>query len=89
MVDVHGSEVSIAAELKRESEEKQGKQLRTERVYGMQRRSFTLASEVDEDKVVARYADGVLSLVLPKRPAGQQADPDQLSGAATPCLPKA
>jgi HSP20 family protein len=67
MVDVHGSEVSIAAELKRESEEKQGKQLRTERVYGMQRRSFTLASEVDEDNVVARYADGVLSLVLPKK----------------------
>jgi hypothetical protein len=72
MVDVHGSEVSIAAELKRESEEKQGKQLRTERVYGMQRRSFTLASEVDEDKVVARYADGVLSLVLPKK-AGRAA----------------
>jgi HSP20 family protein len=67
MVDVHGNEVSIAAELKRESEETSGKQLRTERVYGMQRGSFTLASDVDEAGVTARYADGVLSLVLPKK----------------------
>lgn len=67
MVDVQGNEVSIAAEMKRESEEKQGKQLRTERAYGVQRRSFTLASDVDEASVTAHYADGVLSLVLPKK----------------------
>jgi len=67
MVDVQGNEVSIAAELKRVSEESQGKQLRTERVYGVQRRTFTLACDVDEDNVSARYADGVLTLVLPKQ----------------------
>ncbi|TFW23130.1 Hsp20/alpha crystallin family protein [Duganella callida] len=66
-VDVQGNVVSIAAELKSESEEKHGKQLRTERAYGLQRRSFTLDHEVDEAKVQAHYSDGVLALTLPKK----------------------
>jgi HSP20 family protein len=30
-------------------------------------RSFTLGHEVDETKAQARYADGVLTLTLPKK----------------------
>lgn len=66
-VDVEGGVVSITAELKHESEVKTGKLLRTERSYGVQRRSFTLAHDIDDTKVVASYADGVLSLSLPKK----------------------
>lgn len=68
-VDVEGGVVSIMAELKHESEVRTGKQLRTERVYGEQRRSFTLPHEIDEAKVVASYAEGVLTLNLPKKSA--------------------
>ena len=73
-VDVQGNEVSISAELKQESEEKHGKQLRSECFHGAQRRSFTLAHDIDDAHVVARYADGVLSLTLPKKAgkAGRQ-----------------
>ncbi|MTV36341.1 Hsp20/alpha crystallin family protein [Duganella radicis] len=73
-VDVQGNEVSISAELKHESEEKLGKQLRSECFRGAQRRSFTLAHDIDDANVVARYADGVLSLTLPKKAgkAGRQ-----------------
>lgn len=66
-VDVEGNHVSIRAELKRESEEKHGKQLRTERFYGEQQRSFTLAHDIDDGKVSASYAEGVLQLTLPKK----------------------
>lgn len=66
-IDVQGNEVSISAELKRESEQKEGKSLRSERYYGRQSRSFTLAHDIDDSKVEARYADGVLVLTLPKK----------------------
>jgi HSP20 family protein len=66
-VDVEGNVVSISAELKRESEEKRGKTLRSERYYGAQTRSFTVAHEIDESKVEAKYVEGVLSLTLPKK----------------------
>lgn len=66
-VDVEGNQVTISAELKRETEQKEGKSLRTERYYGEQTRSFTLSSDIDDAKVEAKYADGVLVLTLPKK----------------------
>jgi HSP20 family protein len=57
-VDVVGNDVTICAELKRESDKKDGKTLRSERYYGVQTRRFTLSSEIDEAKVEARYSDG-------------------------------
>src|SRR3982750_1647935 len=39
---------------------------RSERVYGMFERSFTMPGTVDAEKIVARYEHGVLTLVLPK-----------------------
>lgn len=67
-LEVEGNQVSIKAEVKREAEEKSGKSLRSERYYGQQSRSFTLEHDIDDSKVVAKYADGVLELTLPKKP---------------------
>ena len=70
-VSVEGNQVSIQAEVKKEKEEKDnGKVLRSERYYGSMYRSFTLPMEVDQAKADARYADGVLQLVLPKKAGG-------------------
>jgi len=67
-VSVEGNRVSISAEVKKEKEEKEGdKVIRSERSYGMASRSFTLADEVDQGKVQAKYADGILELTLPKK----------------------
>jgi len=67
-VSVEGNRVSISAEVKKEKEEKEGdKVIRSERSYGMASRSFSLADEVDQDKVQAKYADGILELTLPKK----------------------
>lgn len=65
---VDGGTVSLSAEIKNEKEVKEGdKVLRSERYFGSVSRSFTLPQDVDESAVVAKYADGVLELQLPKR----------------------
>jgi len=67
-VSIDGNEVTISGEIKKESEEKKGGEvLRSERYYGKVSRSFTLPHDVDEAKVVAKYADGVLKLTLPMK----------------------
>ena len=67
-VSIDGNQVSVSTEVKHEKEEKEGKKLvRSERYYGKQFRSFTLAHDIDEAKSEAEYSDGVLKLTLPKR----------------------
>jgi len=67
-VSVEGNEVTITGEIKKETEEKKGEEvLRSERYYGKVSRSFTLPHDVDETKVVAKYADGVLKVTLPMK----------------------
>jgi HSP20 family protein len=69
-VEIEGNEVQIAAEVKRETEAKDGeKVLRTERFYGKSSRRLSLPVEIDEAKVEARFTDGVLELTLPKKAA--------------------
>jgi HSP20 family protein len=69
-VAVEGSQVTIAAEVKRNREPKEGERvLRTERYYGAVYRSFTLPSELDEANSEAKYDNGVLELKLAKKPA--------------------
>jgi HSP20 family protein len=69
-VTVDGKQVSISAELKKESEVKDKNCLRSERYFGAQTRAFTLEHDIDDNAVVANYKDGVLDLTLPKKPGG-------------------
>ena len=72
-VTIDGSQVTLAAEVKREREANQDERvLHTERVYGKVSRSFTLPQEVDEAKAEAKFRDGVLELKLPKKAAAQR-----------------
>jgi len=74
-ISVEGNQVTISGESSKEREEKKGEEvIRSERYYGKVSRSFTLPQEVDESKVVANYADGVLNLKLPvkARSAGRK-----------------
>ena len=68
-VRIDGNVVQIDAEVKREKETKGNgdKVLRSERYWGTVSRTFSLAQDVDDSKVQAKYADGVLSLELPKK----------------------
>jgi HSP20 family protein len=73
-ISMDGNLVTIAGEVKKESEEKKGEEvIRSERYYGRVSRSFTLPQEIDEAKSKATYADGVLQLTLAtKGPAGSK-----------------
>jgi HSP20 family protein len=69
-VTIDGNTVSISAEVKKNTEQKEGeKVLRRERYFGRVSRSFALEHEVDEAAATARCQDGVLELVLPKKTA--------------------
>ena len=69
-VAIEGDQVTIAAEVKRDTEHKDGERvLRTERYYGNMYRSFTLPAELDENASEAKYDNGVLELKLVKKPA--------------------
>ncbi|RPH62940.1 MAG: Hsp20/alpha crystallin family protein [Burkholderiales bacterium] len=69
-VQIDGNRVSISAEVKRESEKKEGERvLRSERYYGSVARTFSLASDLDEAKATAKFDNGVLTLTIPKKSA--------------------
>ena len=69
-VSIDGSQVTLAAEVKLETEASQDERvLHTERVFGKVTRSFTLPQEVEESKAEAKFRDGVLELTLPKKQA--------------------
>ncbi len=71
-VAVDGAVVSISAERREEKDVREGERvLRSERYVGKVSRSFQLAQEIDEAQVSAKYTDGVLELMLPKKAATQ------------------
>ena len=68
VVSVEGNTVTISAEIRPEIERAENDRvLRAERFVGKLTRSFSLAADVEEGGAEARYVDGVLDLVLPKR----------------------
>jgi HSP20 family protein len=67
-VSVVDNEVTISAEVKSQTEKKEGERVvHSERYYGAVARSFTLPQAVDEEGAQAKYENGVLTLTLPKR----------------------
>ena len=69
-VRVEGNQVTIGAEVKKETEQKEGDRvLRSERYYGSVYRSFTVPVDLDEAASTAKYENGVLELTLAKKPA--------------------
>lgn len=68
-VRIDGNVVQIDADINQEKESRTngGKILRSERYQGSVSRSFSLAQDVDDSKAKANYADGVLTLELPKK----------------------
>jgi HSP20 family protein len=67
-VTIDGDQVTISAEVRKEKDVKEGERVvHSERYYGKAARSFRLGYELDESKAQAKYTDGVLELVLPKK----------------------
>jgi HSP20 family protein len=65
-VDIVGDQLTISSEKKEEKEEKDATYSRREYNYSSFCRTFTLPEGVIQDKIDAKYEDGLLKLTLPK-----------------------
>jgi HSP20 family protein len=67
-VNVEGDTVTISAEVRADEDARSAdRALRSERYVGKLERSFSLAQTIEEGGAEARYVDGVLELLLPKK----------------------
>ncbi len=66
-VNVDRNVLTVSTEKKEEKEEKDKQFTRKEFSYHSFSRSFTLPESINQEKIDAKYADGVLKLVLPKK----------------------
>ena len=63
--------LTISGEKRQEKEDRGKNYHRMERSYGAFKRSISLMCDIDEDKVDARFKNGVLTVTLPKSVEGQ------------------
>jgi HSP20 family protein len=67
-IELNHDLLTISCEKKVENETKEGQQFaRREFSYQSFSRSFTLPNTVDNDKIRARYENGILSISIPKK----------------------
>lgn len=67
-IDINNNVLSIRAERKAKREEGETAYTRREFRYHSFERQFTLPESVDQEKIEARYEDGILKIRLPKVP---------------------
>jgi|SRR5689334_3996622 len=80
-IELDNNILTISSEKSEESHEDDGKGRYSRREFSYQsfQRSFTLPKEVvDEDKIEARYRDGVLQLSIPKKEKAKQKPPRKI-----------
>lgn len=71
-IDIDNNVLTISSEKEEKHEEKDDHFMRREFNYSAFTRSFTMPEGTDGDKISARHADGVLTVVIPKREEARQ-----------------
>jgi len=77
-VEIKDGILTLHGERKFEKEVKEENYHRIERAYGTFHRSFSLPSSVAEEKISAKFKEGVLEVTLPKK---ERAKPKQIKVA--------
>ena len=67
-IKIEDNTLSIHGERKLEKETREENYHRIERAYGSFYRSFTLPHHIDQDKIQAEHENGVLRIIMPKKP---------------------
>jgi HSP20 family protein len=67
-VELHEGVLTIRGEKRSEREEKKEKRRLVERSYGTFSRSFALPADADDDRIAAKFDNGVLTVTVGKRP---------------------
>ncbi len=71
-VSLSGDQLILKGEKRQEKEEKDKNHYLSERCYGSFHRSFRLPDGIDQDKIAANFAKGVLTVTLPKTAEAQK-----------------
>lgn len=66
-IDLDNQVLLIYTESKEENEHKEENYARREFGYSSFKRTFTLPESVNDEKINAKYIDGILSIILPKK----------------------
>jgi len=74
-VEVKDNTLTLKGDKRFEKDVKEENYHRVERAYGAFQRAFTLPGMVEQDKVKAKFKDGILEIVLPK---AEKAKPKQV-----------
>ena len=75
-IHLDGNLLTISAEKSNETEQNDSKYSKREFSYQSFQRSFTLSKEVvDSDKINAKYQDGLLKLLIPKKEEAKEKPP--------------
>ena len=79
-LDLNNGYLTISTEksLNKEDKENKGKMLRQERYVGTMQRSFYVGESMTEDDIKAKYENGVLSLMIPKKEAPKVPEKKQI-----------
>ena len=72
-IDVDGNMLTISSEKEESKEEKDEKFTRKEYSYSSFSRSFTLPEDVKQEAIDARYENGELKIILPRKENGKKA----------------
>ena len=70
-INLSGNRLSVSGKREEEKKHESETYFSYERSYGSFTRSFTLPEGIEADKVHASLKDGVLSILVPKRPEAQ------------------
>ena len=66
-ISVADGSLVLRGEKSSDTEEKEGKYFRQERIYGRFERAFHLPDGVEAEKIEAKFKNGVLAITLPKK----------------------
>lgn len=75
-ISVDDNVLKISFEHKEEAKEQDGKWLRNEYRYRSFKRSFTLNDSINAEAISAKYNDGILNIVLPKKETTEKTTKD-------------
>ena len=78
-IDVDGNMLTISSEKEENKEEKEKKFTRREYSYSSFSRSFTLPEGINKEKIEAKYEDGVLKIVLPRKEEAKKSSAKQIA----------
>lgn len=77
-IELDNDQLVISAEAKNSKEDKNSSYTRREFSYESFRRSFHLPNSVESDKIQARYEEGLLRLVIPKKEEAKRKPPKKI-----------